>query len=74
MVAAAAASSAMISAARLSGVSKSDRERLLEVVERSDGDGEGGTCKGEGGGGVCSRGRGGEAWVAAAVSPAVAPV
>ena len=63
----------MTSAARLSGVSKSERERLLEVVERSDGDGEGGTCKGEGGGGVLSRGRGGEGRVAAAVSPMVAP-
>ena len=63
----------MTSAARLSGVSKSERERLLEVVERSDGDGEGGACKGDGGGGVFSRGRGGEGRVAAAVSPMVAP-
>jgi hypothetical protein len=39
---AAAASSAIISAARLSGVSTSERGRLLELVERSDLVGEGG--------------------------------
>jgi hypothetical protein len=63
----------MTSAARLSGVSSSERERLLECVERSDRVGEGGTCKGDGGGGVLSRGRGGEGKVAAAAVPAMAP-
>ena len=72
---AAAASSAMTSAARLSGVSKSsERGRLLQLVERSDLVGEGGACKGDGGGGAFSRGRGGEGRVAAEAVPVVAPI
>jgi hypothetical protein len=65
---AAAASSAIISAARLSGVSNSERGRLLELVERSDLVGEGG------GGGTFSRGRGGEGRVAAEAVPVAAPM